>query len=215
MNKVILFSNIKGGVGKTTLCALFCEYLKENGFEVAAFDADIQASLLRHRERELEADTKQCASWSIGRLDTRNTSKLEKFLMKLHHKDGVVVIDCPGNLNDNNLSLVYKSADMIIIPMAYDIDTIDATGIFVSVVRRMSRAPFIFIPNRINVVEGKAKELQMRDETIEILGNLGTVTPRIKQSVVVKRYSTLYPLDKYQYAAVEHAFNRILTEIKR
>ena len=36
MNKVILISNIKGGVGKTTLCALFCEFLKENGFEVVA-----------------------------------------------------------------------------------------------------------------------------------------------------------------------------------
>ena len=99
--------------------------------------------------------------------------------------------------------------------MAYDIDTIDATGIFVSVVRCMSRAPFVFVPNRINVVEGKAKELQMRDETIDILGKLGTVTPRIKQSVVVKRYSTLYPLAKYQYAAVEHAFNKIVEEIKK
>lgn len=215
MNKVILISNIKGGVGKTTLCALFCEYLKEKGFEVAAYDADIQASLSRHRERELEADSEQCASWTIDRLDTRNASKLEKVLKELHHKDGVVVIDCPGNLNDDNLSLVYRAADMIVIPMAYDVDTIDATGIFVSVVRRMSRAPFVFIPNRINVVEGKAKELQMRDETIDILGKLGTVTPRIKQSVVVKRYSTLYPLDRYQYAAVEHAFNKIIEEIKK
>ncbi len=215
MNKVILFSNIKGGVGKTTLCALFCEYIKENGMKVTAVDADIQASLARHRQRECEADDEHGIPWPIDRIDTRNASKLEKYLMELHHKDGVVVIDCPGNLNDNNLSLVYKSADMIVIPMAYDVDTIDATGIFVSVIKTISNAHLFFIPNRINVVEGKAKELQMRDETIEILGKLGTVTPRIKQSVVVKRYSTLYPLDKYQYAAVEHAFNRILTEIKR
>ena len=215
MNKVILFSNIKGGVGKTTLCALFCEYIKENGMKVTAVDADIQASLARHRERESEADVGHDIPWPIERLDTRNASKLEKYLKELHRKDGVVVIDCPGNLNDNNLSLIYRSADMIVIPMAYDVDTIDATGIFVSVVRRMSRAPFVFIPNRINVVEGKAKELQMREETIDILGKLGTVTPRIKQSVVVKRYSTLYSLDKYQFAAVEHAFNKIIEEIKK
>jgi chromosome partitioning protein len=55
----------------------------------------------------------------------------------------------------------------------------------------------------------------MREETISILGKLGTVTPRIKQSVVIKRYSTLYPLDKYQYAAVEHAFDRIIEEINK
>ena len=29
MSKVVLFSNIKGGVGKTTLCAHFSEYLNE------------------------------------------------------------------------------------------------------------------------------------------------------------------------------------------
>lgn len=26
-NKIVIFSNIKGGVGKTTLCALFASYL--------------------------------------------------------------------------------------------------------------------------------------------------------------------------------------------
>ena len=107
MSKIILFSNIKGGVGKTTLCAHFAEYLSMKGFPIVAVDADLQASLSRHRERE------------------------------------------------------------------------------------------------------------MRDETIAVLGQLGTVTPRIKQSVVIKRYSTLYPLDKYQYAAVEHAFDRIIEIINQ
>ena len=36
MNHIILFSNIKGGVGKTTLCAHFCEYLTMKGFHVTA-----------------------------------------------------------------------------------------------------------------------------------------------------------------------------------
>ena len=31
-NKIVIFSNIKGGVGKTTLCALFADYLIEHGF---------------------------------------------------------------------------------------------------------------------------------------------------------------------------------------
>ena len=43
MNKFILFSNIKGGVGKTTLCAHFAEYLVEHEFPAAAVDADLQA----------------------------------------------------------------------------------------------------------------------------------------------------------------------------
>ena len=49
-NKIIIFSNIKGGVGKTTLCALFASYLAEKGCPVIAIDADLQASLYRHRQ---------------------------------------------------------------------------------------------------------------------------------------------------------------------
>ena len=45
MSKIILFSNIKGGVGKTTLCAQFAEYLSMKEVTVVAVDADLQASL--------------------------------------------------------------------------------------------------------------------------------------------------------------------------
>ena len=48
MNKIILFSNIKGGVGKTTISAHFTEYLTEKGLSAIAVDADLQASLARH-----------------------------------------------------------------------------------------------------------------------------------------------------------------------
>ena len=205
MNKIILFSNIKGGVGKTTTSA----------HSAIAVDADLQASLSRHRERELEADPEQQTPWEIVKLNTLDANKLKSDLKKLRQKDSIIVIDCPGNLNDNNLSILYSMADLIVIPMSYDVDTIDATGIFVSVISQKSSARLVFLPNRINTTEGKVHEREMRDETISILGKLGTVTPRIKQSVVIKRYSTLYPLDKYQYAAVEHAFDRIIEEINK
>ena len=210
MNKIILFSNIKGGVGKTTTSAHFAEYLTEKGLSAIAVDADLQASLSRHRERELEADPEQQTPWEIVKLNTLDANKLKSDLKKLRQKDSIIIIDCPGNLNDNNLSILYSIADLIVIPMSYDVDTIDATGIFVSVISQKSSARLVFLPNRINTTEGKAHEREMRDETISVLGRLGTVTPRIKQSVVIKRYSTLYPLDKYQYAAVEHAFDRII-----
>ena len=51
-NKIVIFSNIKGGVGKTTLCALFANHLIEHGFPSFVIDADLQASLFRHRQRE-------------------------------------------------------------------------------------------------------------------------------------------------------------------
>jgi len=214
MSKIILFSNIKGGVGKTTLCAQFAEYLSMKGVTIVAVDADLQASLSRHREREVEADPEQTVPWGIARLNTLDSKIVKTAMNEYKEQDGIVLIDCPGNLNDNNLAIIYAVADFIVIPMTYDVDTIDATGIFITVIRQQSKAKLVFVPNRINITEGKAREREMREETISVLGRLGTVTPRIKQSVVIKRYSTLYPLDKYQYAAVEHAFNRIIEIIK-
>ena len=64
-NKIIIFSNIKGGVGKTTLCALFASYLAEKGCPVIAIDADLQASLYRHRQREKDvAPEAQKPEWA-------------------------------------------------------------------------------------------------------------------------------------------------------
>ena len=215
MNKFILFSNIKGGVGKTTLCAHFTEYLAEQEFPVAAVDADLQASLSRHRERDVRDDPKRPIPWEVIKLNTFEKDKVESVVKKLKKVDGIIVVDCPGNLNDNNLSVLFEAADLIVVPMAFDVDTIDATGIFTNVVKKRSKAKLLFLPNRINVSEGKAKELEMRDRTIKDLNRIGKVLPRIKQSVIIKRYTTIYPLDMYQYMALEEPFNAIIAEIKK
>lgn len=215
MNKFILFSNIKGGVGKTTLCAHFTEYLAEQEYPVAAIDADLQASLSRHRERDVKEDSKRPLPWEVIKLDTFDAKKVKAIVEKLKQIDGYIIVDCPGNLNDNNLSILFEAADFIVVPMAYDVDTIDATGIFVNVVKKRSQAKLLFLPNRINVSEGRAKDLEMRDRTIQELNKVGKVLPRIKQSVIIKRYTTIYPLDMYQYMALEEPFEAIIKEIKK
>ena len=67
---IILFTNIKGGVGKTSTCALFAQYLYESGYPVTVLDADIQASLSRHRERELAANPDVAVPWEVSTIDT-------------------------------------------------------------------------------------------------------------------------------------------------
>lgn len=212
-NKIVIFSNIKGGVGKTTLCALFASYLVEKGFPVFVIDADLQASLYRHRKREKDVDPESAVPWNVELLNTSDSTKLKEKMKQLKNVPGIVLIDCPGNLNDRNLEHIYKASDLAVIPMSYDADTVDATGIFVKAFKTVSHAKLMFIPNRINASEGKAEELRQRSQTTEILGLIGTVTPRIKQSVVVKRYTTLYSLDRFQSAAVEHSFNKIIEEL--
>ncbi len=215
MNKFILFSNIKGGVGKTTLSAHFTEYLAEHEYPVAAVDADLQASLSRHRERDVKEDPKRPLPWEVIKLNTFDGEKVKAVVKKLKQVDGIIVVDCPGNLNDNNLSILFEAADFIVVPMAFDVDTIDATNIFINVVKKRSKAKLLFLPNRINVSEGRAQDLAIRDKDIKDLNKVGKVMPRIKQSVVIKRYTTIYPLDMYQYMTLEEPFEAIIKEIKK
>ena len=212
-NRIVLFSNIKGGVGKTTLCALFASYLAEKGVPVIAIDADLQASLYRHRQREEKVDPEYKAPWSVELLNTSDEPNLKAVLENIKKVPGVVLIDCPGNLNDKNLAMIYNRADAAVIPMSYDADTVDATGLFVKAFKTISNAKLIFAPNRINSLEGKAEDLRQRSQTVEVLELLGTVLPRVKQSVAVKRYTTLYPIDHNQHKAIESAFNQLITEI--
>lgn len=46
---IITFANQKGGVGKTTLCALFASYLVSRGHSVTVFDTDPQQSIVKKR----------------------------------------------------------------------------------------------------------------------------------------------------------------------
>ena len=203
----------ESGVGKTTLCALFASYLAEKGIPVFAMDADLQASLYRHRQREKNVDPDTSAPWAVEMLNTSDGKKLEETISKLKSVPGIVLIDCPGNLNDRNLENIYKAADVAVIPMSFDADTVDATGIFIKAFKTISNAKLLFAPNRINTSEGKAEELRQRTQTTEFLGLVGTVLPRIKQSVVVKRYTTLYPLERNQNSAVESTFETIIQEL--
>ena len=72
----------------------------------------------------------------------------------------------------------------------------------------------VYYESEAEAVEALRGHMKQREETVKILGRIGRITPRIKQSVVIKRYSTVSALDKYQKAAVEHAFNAIVEHIK-
>ena len=215
-NKIVLFCNLKGGVGKSTLCGLFSEYATESGLPVMVLDADIQQSLFRHRERELKENSGVQAPWQLQSLNTADPSYVQGIMSRLRQIPAVIVIDCPGNINDPALKYIYEVADLAVIPTRYDSDNIDATRLFVNVFKKVSHAQRIFIPNNIVVVEERREEvLRARDIAIDQLGKEGIITPRIKQSVVVKCYSTLFALTSYQRNAVKYAFDPIIDILKK
>lgn len=211
-NRIVLFSNIKGGVGKTTLCAFLQAISQRKAYQYLQWmqtckhPCTVTDSVRRMLiQIHLLHGLLRCWTPQTGRNWRRPSANLRAFL--------IVLIDCPGNLNDRNLEHIYKAADVAVIPMSFDADTVDATGIFIKAFKTISNAKLLFAPNRINTSEGKAEELRQRTQTTEFLGLVGTVLPRIKQSVVVKRYTTLYPLERNQNSAVESTFETIIQEL--
>lgn len=214
-NKIISLQNVKGGSGKTTLTALLCQYLHENGIPVMAIDADIQRSLYNHRMRELKKNSKSEIPWQLEHLDTSDPEYVKAIIEKVKRIDACVIIDTPGNLNDQGLLPIFRSTDIAITPFLYDSDNLDATQMFAQTIKKVCKAKMFFVPNRISEIEERREEIQQaRDNAKTILGKYGTLTARIKSSVVVKCYSTLQPLTYYQRNAVKYAFEPILNLIK-
>ena len=211
---IILFTNLKGGVGKTTLCGMFSTYMTEHGNKVAVIDADIQQSLYRHRERELAQNPSDSPKWQLEPFGISDPETARKVLVRLKEASCDFIFDCPGNLQDPVLSCLFQAADVAVVPISYDSDSLDATKLFCKVLRQQSKAQVFFVPNSVALVEERREEIrQERDKAIDMLKEFGTVTPRIKQSVTVKDYSTVYPLTSYQRNAVKYAFDPILGAI--
>ena len=214
-NKIVLLTNIKGGVGKTTLCGLFATYLAQQGIPVAVMDADIQQSLYRHRQRDLSDNPTEELPWQIQSINTSDDEMVESLVKKLKSIPGWVLIDCPGNVSDHALKYIYQAADLAIVPFSYDTDTVDATKLFCDLFKRVSPAKLVFIPNNIIVSDERREQVKKdRDEAIKLLDKLGYVAPRIKHGVAVKSYNTLDALDYWQERGVENAFKPLIETVK-
>ena len=63
-NKIVVFANQKGGVGKSTLCILLADYLAYWKKDVCIIDTDLQqsATLQREQDRPLEKKNRTASS---------------------------------------------------------------------------------------------------------------------------------------------------------
>lgn len=211
-NKIVLFANVKGGVGKSILCGLFASYLLAKGESVVIVDADSQSSLYRHRQRDIQDYPYDKPIYPI--LSRSELVNAKDSINKLRNLKAWILIDTPGNLVDDKLVTLFQSADFVIVPVHFDRDTVDATTFFMTLFRKISQAPVIFIPNRIKFDWGKNKAHDEEwTKAKAILKPYGNMTPRIKDSVAIERYSTVKMLESYQMNAVRYAFDAAIKEI--
>lgn len=238
-NVIITFANQKGGVGKSTLCALFAHYLSLMGHRVKVIDADRQQSLTTQRlmnlkseqlkEPEVEGKPTKNADkryinlltgnpWEIIPIVIKDAQEVDTLMQELQSFDGVVLIDSPGSLTENGIVPMTLRSDFIITPFFFEMQTLVATAkylVFVDKLRRRfpqdMRAQVILLPNRYKSSVGTKEEKLRIERTILSLRTYGKVAPDIKDTARIQYYTTT-EFNLKQKEACENAFKFILNE---
>lgn len=190
-------------------------HLIDQGIPVIVYDADIQQTLVRHRQREVAEHPDAQPPYQLMPFNTADAETVKANMALLKKVPAVVLIDCPGNIQDASLQYIYEVADIAMVPTRYDFDNLDATVLFSEMFTKISKARMFFVPNCINAIEERRDEIQKtRDIAKKMLEKYSTVTARIKQCVTVKCYSTIFPHDSYKRNAFLHAFESIIKVVK-
>lgn len=225
-NHFVLFSNIKGGVGKSSLCILYAHYLAAKGEDVAVVDDDIQRTISRQRARDKEQQPNAKLPWEVYSVfDFDAKGDMKKLLPVFKEQEGWILVDCPGNMEAERLIPVFQAADAIIIPTTYGDNDLDATlELFVPVLRQLNEsAKIIFVPNKINENTPKDKEesQRKREKISPRVQPFGKLLPRIKDSKVFdnsrnssRMFDTITPLNRWQTNGVAHCFDKIYETLK-
>lgn len=218
---IITFANQKGGVGKTTLCVTFANYLVKKGLPVIVIDCDSQESLAQRRESDLKrypsGDT--AIPYEILPFSLNKEEALFGFIGNIRKTRCVAIFDSPGNLKQQGLVTLFANSDYIICPYHYDRTTIPSTATFIAFLQKLKNvmagkmnARLILVPNRHDARVGRRSELMLWEETRETFSRYGLVTPKINSRADMERFCTLSDLDG-QLEVTQAAFDTIFKEI--
>lgn len=213
-NIIVAFANQKGGVGKTTLCALFANYLTLNKHKVIVVDCDNQHSFVDKRERDIKKYPETKVPYEVRSLDVTDTENVAVEVVKLKREDAVVLLDTPGNLAQAGLVQLLAVTDFLIVPYQFESMSIQSTGIFITFVHRLRRqlhrdvGRMVFVVNNWDARFGRKSELELYARTEKSLMNLGWVAPRIGHRADIERANTMFLMDQ-QATLIAECFDYI------
>ena len=218
-NHKIVFANQKGGVGKSTLCMLFANYLAWKKQDVCLIDTDLQKTIMMQRKKDREIYEDMGEPYTVQDFDVQDPELMQQLMESASQTEGFVLFDSPGNVSEDGLGPMFTGADFIICPSEYEVKTLDSTGTCLQVINALRQttpemsARLFFVPNRIDVRIGTADELRMWKQTDAIFKQLGSVTPRITARASLKRINT-FEITAPQRDAVKAAFDFMIRRMK-
>lgn len=141
---VIAFVSDKGGVGKSTWCALFYEFITAQGMVPDTVDADVNKSFSNYLEAAGQRNPDQKPSGEFQLIDTQGAAGTDRpFAAK---------------------------ADVIISPFRPAFADISVLSAWVGFVRDEILAKTFFLPNMIGTAKDQRESLEQVEELIEGTG---------------------------------------------
>ena len=209
-NKIIVFANQKGGVGKTSLAISLAHWLTLGNIPVLFVDADLQQSAVSLRQADSETFTTS-EPWKIYSLNITKKEEVKGMIVKLKNVKGTVIIDCPGSLDNDNVKYILNAADEIVVPIEYSRVAVDSTAKFAEVLKMMKESGFLsgkvyYLPNKF---DERSKRVDRSEIVNRLEGIIGTVGTRVNERAAIKNELTTYSFPsavkgcfKYAYAAL-------------
>lgn len=218
---IITFANQKGGVGKTTLCALFASYLVCKGHKVAVFDTDPQQSIVKKRASDLSTYAGVPPPYAVYPFSLTNEQSLLSLIENVRSSGIVdfVLFDSAGSLNDQALLALFANSDYILTPFHYDNITVPSTAVFVAVIvelrksmgKAMTTVQYI-IPNLEEPGVGTKEEKELWELVNKKFSVHVRIAPTIFKRQSLRRFSTISEMDE-QMLIISPAFDHIYNDI--
>lgn len=219
-NRIIVFANQKGGVGKSTLCILLANYLAYWKKDVCIIDTDLQQSATLQREQDRLAFGEE-EPYSIQSFEVSDPKTMQLLMENAQTEDGFVLFDAPGTIKDDGLAPMFIYADYIICPYEYEPKSLTSTRTFIQVIYRLRqlnpqmRARIFFVPNKVDARMGTREELEFWRQMDAEFGESGTVSPPVSYRAQMKRvntYNVPLPLKHAVYESFRFIVKSILRE---
>lgn len=203
---VISIANQKGGVGKTTLSITFSNYLVELKKEIIVVDFDFQSSFFGLWEDEKNA-YENAPPYEVIKQDLSNSLNVVEMLKGID--DGIVILDLPGKLDDDNLIPIFNITDAILVPFSYDKLCFESTLFFVQLVNHIKKdIKLIFVPNRIK----SGVKYKTKVQVDKMLSQFGEIISVIPDKICLQRLSS-YSNNKEVKGVVNEPFEEILKHL--